>query len=81
MGEEVEIKIVRYRVDLDPTITIEVFSVEITDGSGSWKETIPSDENLQWFLRGVSAGASIFAGKHVSLPEIPRNAEPMPAAE
>ena len=74
--KEPEIKVTRYEVRLDPTV--EVLSVDITDEKSSWKETVPSDENLHWFLRGVQAGASMFGGKHVNLPEIPRNSEPMP---
>lgn len=73
--EGLEIKITKYEVPLDPHI--EVFSVEIEDDKSTWMETIPSEENLRWFLRGVQAGASTFGNKHVSLPEIPRNTEPI----
>ena len=74
--ETADIKVVRYEVHLDPSV--EILHVEINDSRSTWMETVPSDENLHWFLRGVQAGAAMFAHKHVSLPEIPRNAEPLP---
>ena len=69
--KETKIEVKRYQIETDPSI--EIFSVEISDGSGAWVETIPSKEMLQWFLRGVQTGGQMFGKKYVPLPEIPQN--------
>lgn len=68
---DVKIEVKRIEIPLDPPIN--VFSVEITKGGGTWMETLPSEESLRWFLRGIQAGAQA-AGEFVFLPEIPTRA-------
>lgn len=73
---EVKIEITRYKIPLDPSI--DVFGVEVGDDKSTWMETIPSEESLRWFLRGVQAGAQAYGNKHASLPEIPIETLPLP---
>lgn len=68
-------KIIIERIELDLDPSIEIFSVAIEDNHTTWKETVPTEENLHWFLRGVRAGASEYGKTHVTPPEIPRNAK------
>ncbi len=70
-----KIKITKYEIPLDPHI--DVFNVEIGDKKSTRMETIPSEENLRWFLRGIQAGAQMYGEKYVPLVEIPRNAVPL----
>jgi hypothetical protein len=46
-----------YRVSIDCDPNIHVFCVEVTtDKGGLWKETIPTEEGVYWFMRGLQAG-------------------------
>jgi len=71
-GKTVEVK--RLQMPTDPPI--EIFEVQISDESSTWSETIPTEEALRWFFRGVQAGASQFGDRFVPLPEIPRHSVP-----
>lgn len=68
---KVQILVKRIKIPTDPSI--EVFSVEVRDEKSSWMETVPTEETLHWFLRGIQAGASMFAKEYVSLPEVPKH--------
>lgn len=63
------IKIKKIEIPLDPPIN--VFAVEIEGEGNIWKESISSEESLRWFLRGISAGASMYGDTYITLPEIP----------
>jgi|GEM_PF-4833230 len=65
------IEVKRLEISTDPPI--EIFEVSISDQKSEWRETIPTEETLRWFLRGIQAGASSFGNKYVALPEIPRS--------
>ncbi|TAL49438.1 hypothetical protein EPN83_00830 [Patescibacteria group bacterium] len=71
--DSINIVIRRYEIPLIPRTS--VFHVSVEMKGGVWEETIPTEDNLHWFPRGVQAGAF---PAHVSLPEIPRNAESLP---
>jgi len=54
----------------DPAI--RVYCVELTaDKAGAWRETFGSREALEAFIRGLQAGASMVAKKHIRRPEMP----------
>ena len=65
------IEVKRFELLTDPSI--EIFAVEIGDDKSVWKETIPTEEAMRWFFRGLQAGANMFGGKHIFLPEVPHN--------
>jgi hypothetical protein len=58
-----KIKIKRRHLRLDPSI--DVFSVSISDKKGVWLETVPTEETLHWFLRGIKAGAECFGNEFI----------------
>jgi len=68
--EKPKIEVKRYRIPLDPNI--DIFSVEICN-DGLWVETVPSEEALKWFLKGITAGASCFGNEFIPSPVIPKN--------
>ncbi len=62
-------KIERHEVDLDPSVN--VLHVELSKGDSCWPETFPDEAHLKAFLRGVSAGASLFGETIFLPPELP----------
>ncbi len=50
---------------------VEVFSLEITALGGSWPESFGTRAELDTFVRGLKAGAALFAKIHLLLPEMP----------
>lgn len=69
VGYGLVIDITPYRVDTEPSLN--VWQVEIYDATSSWRETYPTTESLQAFLRGFEAGAAMIGKKLTSRPEIP----------
>ena len=71
-----KVSIIKYEVPLDPPI--DVFNVVLENQNGTWHETLPSEETLRTFLRGVQAGAEMAGGVFFPNTEIPQNAEQLP---
>ena len=70
--EVLDFKVRRLRIDTDPFV--DVFQVVITTASnngGIWAETIPTEDGVYWFHRGLQA--AYFGKMIVPLLEIPKN--------
>lgn len=77
-GQEdgISITLKRYELPIDPDV--HVFLVVIESNEGKWTETLPTEEGLRLFLKGMQAGAFMYGNKHAAVPEIPVNAEQFP---
>jgi hypothetical protein len=73
-AEKPKITIRKYEVPIDPSASVYHVTMEV--GIGVWEETLTSEENLRWFLRGLQAGASPWA--MIYPPDIPHSALPLP---
>ena len=62
----VRIQVQTQIIDLDPSISI--FLVLMQNDSSCWREGLGSQELAVAFLRGVQAGASMFAGQTIAVP-------------
>ena len=72
MLSDVQVKIRRFQVPLDPPV--DVFNVVLTRGDGEWRESFGSEKALKSFLRGVAADCGL-TGRVFIQPEIPQERE------
>lgn len=66
--EPPEIQITKHRAGIDPAIS--VFHVVLTHGGGSWSETWGSKEQLEAFIKGITAGCGML-NVYLPAPGIP----------
>lgn len=62
------IEVQEVEVQTDPRIN--VYNIALTRQGGSWQETFGSPDLANKFLRGVTAGASLFANTLLSVPHV-----------
>ena len=67
-NEKMKISVRRSKTKHDPPV--DIFSAEITNETGIWKERYGSENEMRAFLRGVQAGAQM-CGHVVYPPPVP----------
>lgn len=70
-GARVKIIITPVRIREGIEGQIVVYDVALTGGKSSWQETFGTKQLTETFLRGVEAGASMFANRVVITPSVP----------
>lgn len=66
--EVLEIVITRHRVGIDPPV--DVFRVKLNKGKRTWEGMFPTEDTLQAFLKGATAGCFML-GVHIPSVEVP----------
>lgn len=73
LEKKVEISVRPERIEGDPPATVYFVKIESSGmNAGEWRDSFGSLDLLRAYLRGVKAGALMYADKHIELPEIPR---------